>query len=134
MTETQPPASVPQGGERWAFICEASSCRFSGSVATREALAQALPAAAPGAVALKVVRTGCLGLCGAGPAVVTYPEGEVHLHVQPADAADLAASLSGSGQRGRRQVRAPAWYREHITARLETLVQLLRRRAAGPLA
>ena len=74
---------------------------------------------APGQV--HVVRSGCLSLCGAGPAVVTYPAGEVHLRVQPEDAPDLALTLSGgpgAGQRGPAGARAavgtgstssPAW-------------------------
>jgi (2Fe-2S) ferredoxin len=78
-----------------------------------------------------VVRAGCLGLCGAGPAVVTYPAGAIHLHVEPGDAADLAKELaSGSGLK-RRQVRAPQWYRDHILSRLATFVRLLQRRAAA---
>ena len=79
-----------------------------------------------------VVRSGCLSLCGAGPAVVTYPAGEVHLRVQPEDAPDLALTLSGgpgAGQ-GARRVRAPQWYREHIVARLAYVIQILQRRGA----
>ncbi len=81
---------------------------------------------------MHVVRSGCLSLCGAGPAVVTYPAGEVHLRVQPEDAPDLALTLSGgagAGQ-GARRVRAPQWYREHIVARLAYVIQILQRRGA----
>jgi (2Fe-2S) ferredoxin len=135
-------ASEPE--PRWAFICESSSCRYQGSVQTREALVAALAArraeqraeqgaggpagASPGQV--YVVHAGCLSLCGAGPAVVTYPAGEVHLGVQPEDTPDLALTLTGGPGRGSRRVRAPQWYREHITARLAYLIQILQRRGA----
>jgi (2Fe-2S) ferredoxin len=133
-------ASAPE--PRWAFVCESSSCRYQGSAQTREALVRALagqraasgagrPEGAPQGQ-VHVVRSGCLSLCGAGPAVVTYPAGEVHLRVQPEDAPDLALTLSGgpgAGQ-GARRVRAPQWYREHIVARLAYVIQILQRRGA----
>jgi (2Fe-2S) ferredoxin len=115
--------------EHWAFVCESSTCHFQGSAQTREALARAV--AERGDPAVHVVRTGCLGLCGAGPAVVTYPAGDVLLRVQPGDAPELAAALAGGTGLGRRLVRAPPWYRERITARLALLVRLLRRRGAA---
>jgi (2Fe-2S) ferredoxin len=140
-------ANAPDEPEsRWAFVCESSSCRYQGSVQTREALVRALagqraeqraassagrPEGEPQGQ-VHVVRSGCLSLCGAGPAVVTYPAGEVHLRVQPEDAADLALTLSGgpgAGQ-GARRVRAPQWYREHIVARLAYVIQILQRRGA----
>lgn len=34
---------------------------------------------------VKVVRTGCFGLCEAGPVCIVYPEGSFYAHVQPAD-------------------------------------------------
>ena len=45
---------------------------------------------------VRVVRSGCLGLCGAGPAAVTYPAGDVYLRVQPEDAAEMAGAVSGA--------------------------------------
>jgi (2Fe-2S) ferredoxin len=112
----------------WAFICESSDCRWRGSALLGDALAQEIQRRGCGSVA--VVRTGCLGLCGAGPAVVTYPAGEVHLRVEPADAADLAAHLAAGTGLPRRSVRAPQWYRDQLLARLGYFVQLLKRRAA----
>ena len=34
---------------------------------------------------VKVVRTGCFGLCEAGPVCIVYPEGSFYAHVKPAD-------------------------------------------------
>ena len=112
--------------DRFAFICESSSCYYQGSPAVREALAKATgDHACPN---LAIVRTGCLGLCGAGPAVVSYPAGDVHLRVEPTDAAELAKQLATGAPLARRAVRAPQWYRDQITQRLGYFVQLLKRR------
>ncbi|MBI3972290.1 MAG: (2Fe-2S) ferredoxin domain-containing protein [Chloroflexi bacterium] len=113
----------------WAFICEASDCRWRGSPAVRNALAEAVQR--QGGRRVAVVRTGCLSLCGAGPAVVTYPAGEVHLHVEPADAPEMAAQLAGGSGLKRRLVRAPQWYRDAIVSRLGYMIELLKRRAAA---
>jgi (2Fe-2S) ferredoxin len=110
----------------WAFICEASDCRWRGSQEVREALAAELQRRDCGDVA--VVRTGCLSLCGAGPALVTYPKGDVHLRVERGDVPSLAAQLARGEPLRARVVRAPAWYRENILSRLAYFVQLIRRR------
>jgi len=40
---------------------------------------------------VKVVRTGCFGLCEAGPIMVIYPEGAFYSHVQPADVPEIVS-------------------------------------------
>jgi (2Fe-2S) ferredoxin len=120
------PVPTIDGVERFAFVCESSSCYYQGSVAVREALAKATGDQACGNLA--IVRTGCLGLCGAGPAVVSYPAGDVHLRVEPTDAAEMAAQLATGAPLARRAVRAPQWYRDRITERLAYFVQILKRR------
>jgi (2Fe-2S) ferredoxin len=135
-TEASEASEASEAEPRWVFVCESGSCRYQGSVQTREALVRAL-AGRPGGEShgppsgpVHVVRSGCLSLCGAGPAVVTYPAGEVHLRVQPEDTPDLALILSGGQGKGARRVRAPQWYREHIVARLAYVIQILQRRGA----
>jgi (2Fe-2S) ferredoxin len=113
--------------DRWAFICEASDCRYRGAVAVRDALAKAVREDGCGNVA--VVRTGCLSLCGAGPAVVTYPSVDVHLKVEPGDAPELAVQVAAGAALKRRTVRAPQWYRDRISNQLGYYVRLLRQRA-----
>ena len=129
----QPPqaAAAPDVNrfQHWAFICEASDCRYRGACEVREALVGEVQRR--GCETVAVVRTGCLSLCGAGPALVTYPGGDVHLHVEPHDAPDLAAQLAGGSALQRRAVRAPQWYRDAILGRLGSFVQLLKRRAAA---
>ena len=112
---------------QWAFICEASDCRYRGSAQVRDALARAVERQGCGNVA--VVRTGCLGLCGAGPAVVTYPTGDVYLRVEAGDAPDMVAQLGQGASLRRRLVCAPQWYRDQITRRLGYFVEMLKRRA-----
>jgi (2Fe-2S) ferredoxin len=124
-------AATPAIPDRLVFICEASDCRLRGASEVRQALASAL--AESGCATVGVVRTGCLSLCGAGPAVVTYPGADVHLHVQPDDATELAARLAVGDALQRRRVRVPQWYRDHITSRLAYVVRLLRARAAPGL-
>ena len=34
---------------------------------------------------IKVVRTGCFGLCAAGPVVIVYPDGTFYSRVKPED-------------------------------------------------
>ena len=121
------PEAQPE--EQWVFVCESSSCQFDGASRTRQALARAV--ADQGLTNVRVVRSGCLSLCGAGPAAVTYPAGAVHLRVQPEDAAEMAGAVAGGGGLARRVVRAPQWYRERITARLDYLIQYLRRHRAA---
>lgn len=124
-------SSVPavEQFSHWAFICEASDCRWRGSADVRDALARRIQQ--QGCRHVAVVRTGCLSLCGAGPAIVTYPAGEVHLRVEPADVPDLAQQLSAGTGLARRTVRAPQWYRDQILRRLAYFVDLLKRRAAA---
>ena len=114
--------------EHWAFVCHSSSCRYEGADAVGQALARALSARPDGATGT-VVRAGCLGLCGSGPAVVTYPAGDVHVRVAPGDAVELAAQLVRGRGLPRRAVSVPAWYRQHIVGRLGAFVELLKRRA-----
>ncbi len=78
-----------------------------------------------------VVRSGCMGFCSSGPVVATYPGGDVHLQVQPADAPDLAAHLAQGRTLRRLAPHVPAWYREYLVKQLGTVVNILRRRAAA---
>jgi (2Fe-2S) ferredoxin len=112
--------------EHWAFVCEASDCRYRGAPAVRDALARAVHEGGHANVA--VVRTGCLSLCGAGPAVVAYPSGDVHLQVQPADAPEMALQLAAGAPLKRRAVRAPQWYRDRIASQFSYAIRLLKQR------
>ena len=116
-------AAADNSYDRWIFWCESSSCRFSGAAEPRAALVAALRAQGTSNVA--VVRSGCLGLCGAGPNAVTYPEGTVYLHADREHAGRLAANLARGTPDQLLAVKTPAWYREHLVARLGRIVEHL---------
>ena len=40
---------------------------------------------------VKLIMTGCFGLCARGPIVVVYPEGSFYQHVQPSDVAEIVS-------------------------------------------
>ncbi|MEG2702767.1 MAG: NAD(P)H-dependent oxidoreductase subunit E, partial [Clostridia bacterium] len=40
---------------------------------------------------IKVVRTGCFGLCEAGPVVIVYPEGTFYSHIRPENVDEIVA-------------------------------------------
>lgn len=48
---------------------------------------------------VKVIRTGCFGLCEAGPIVIVYPEGTFYSHVQKEDVAEIVQEHLLKGRR-----------------------------------
>ena len=66
------------------LICGGTGCTSSGSKKLQSAFAEQL--AANGlADEVKIVQTGCFGLCALGPVVVVYPEGVFYSHVTVED-------------------------------------------------
>ena len=61
-------------GEKHILICGGTGCTSSGSTKIKEVL-EAEIAAAGIADRVKVVQTGCFGLCALGPIMIVYPEG-----------------------------------------------------------
>jgi NADH:ubiquinone oxidoreductase subunit F (NADH-binding)/(2Fe-2S) ferredoxin len=55
---------------------------------------------------IKVIRTGCFGLCEAGPVVIVYPEGTFYSHVKPADVKEIVEEHLLKGRVVRRLVYA----------------------------
>ena len=47
---------------------------------------------------VKVVKTGCFGLCAEGPIVVVYPEGTMYSKVTPKDIEEIAEKHVKDGQ------------------------------------
>ena len=73
------------------LICAGTGCTSSGSLALRDALNAEL--AAKGITnEIKVVATGCFGLCALGPVMVVYPEGTFYSMVKPEDVAEIVQS------------------------------------------
>ncbi|MBQ9779191.1 MAG: NAD(P)H-dependent oxidoreductase subunit E, partial [Clostridia bacterium] len=73
------------------LICGGTGCTSSGSAALRAALEAEL--AAKGiADEIKIVTTGCFGLCALGPIMIVYPEGTFYSMVKPENIAEIVDS------------------------------------------
>ncbi len=66
------------------LICGGTGCTSSGSVAIREKLAEELKSAGLDEE-VKIVQTGCFGLCALGPIMIIYPEGTFYSKVTTDD-------------------------------------------------
>lgn len=70
------------------LVCGGTGCTSGGSPEIRARLEKEL--AAKGLdKEVKVVTTGCHGLCEMGPLVIVYPEGTMYTHVTPDDVPDI---------------------------------------------
>ncbi len=70
------------------LICGGTGCTSSGSVKIHDVMEEQL--ALNGlSDEIKVVLTGCFGLCANGPIVIVYPEGTFYSHVQPEDVEEI---------------------------------------------
>ena len=70
------------------LICAGTGCTSSGSVAIKEALEKQL--ADKGLTEeIKVVPTGCFGLCALGPVMIVYPEGTFYSRVTAEDIPEI---------------------------------------------
>ncbi|MBQ8357307.1 MAG: NADH-quinone oxidoreductase subunit NuoF [Clostridia bacterium] len=73
------------------LICGGTGCTSSGSTALRNALEKEL--AAKGiADEIKIVTTGCFGLCALGPIMIVYPEGTFYSMVKEENIAEIVES------------------------------------------
>ena len=70
------------------LICGGTGCTSSGSVAVREAMAKELELAGL-SDEVKIVQTGCFGLCANGPIMIIYPEGTFYSHVKVEDVKEI---------------------------------------------
>ena len=72
------------------LICGGTGCTSSGSVAIREKLNEELKAAGLDNE-IKVVQTGCFGLCALGPIMIVYPEGTFYSKVTTDDIPEIVS-------------------------------------------
>ena len=71
-----------------ALICGGTGCTSSGSAEIQEALHREI--AAKGLEdEIKVVQTGCFGLCALGPIMIIYPEGIFYSKVTAEDVPEI---------------------------------------------
>ena len=70
------------------LVCGGTGCTSSGSAKIIEEFEKEI--AATGLTdEVRVVRTGCFGLCALGPVVIIYPEGSFYSRVQPEDVKEI---------------------------------------------
>ena len=75
---------APNGVRKHIMVCGGTGCTSSQSPKIIEAFEKEL--AARGLQdEIKVVRTGCFGLCARGPIVMIHPEGTCYTMVKPED-------------------------------------------------
>jgi len=70
------------------LICGGTGCTSSGSVALRDKLAEELKAKGL-EDEIKIVMTGCFGLCALGPIMIVYPEGTFYSRVETKDIPEI---------------------------------------------
>ena len=70
------------------LICGGTGCTSSGSEKIQEAFHEQLKAAGL-EDEVKVVRTGCFGLCAVGPVVIVYPDGTFYSRVSADDVPEI---------------------------------------------
>ena len=70
------------------LICGGTGCTSSGSPKLQERFETLLQEKGLDKE-VKIVRTGCFGLCAAGPVVIVYPEGAFYSHVQLKDVDEI---------------------------------------------
>ena len=70
------------------LICGGTGCTSSGSVALRDKLADELKAKGL-EEEIKIVMTGCFGLCALGPIMIVYPEGTFYSQVSVDDIPEI---------------------------------------------
>lgn len=94
---------------RHVLVCGGTGCTSSGSMQLLERFHQCLEAHGI-ADQVKVVRTGCFGLCAEGPVVIVYPEGTFYSRVKLEDVDEIVAEHLAAG----RKVQHLA-YVDHVT-------------------
>ena len=70
------------------LVCGGTGCTSSGSQAVQEAFTKNIEAYGLGEE-VKLVQTGCFGLCALGPVVIIYPEGTFYSRVTPEDVKEI---------------------------------------------
>ena len=70
------------------LVCGGTGCTSSGSAAVREAFEASLKNNGL-SEEIKLVKTGCFGLCALGPVVIIYPDGTFYSRVTPEDVDEI---------------------------------------------
>jgi len=70
------------------LICGGTGCTSSGSIAIQDAFESNIEACGL-KEEVKIVQTGCFGLCALGPVVIVYPDGTFYSRVTPEDVKEI---------------------------------------------
>ena len=70
------------------LICGGTGCTSSGSQDIQKAFAENIEACGL-SDEVKLVQTGCFGLCALGPVVIVYPDGTFYSRVTPDDVKEI---------------------------------------------
>ena len=70
------------------LICGGTGCTSSGSHDIQKAFAENIESCGL-ADEVKLVQTGCFGLCALGPVVIVYPDGTFYSRVTPEDVKEI---------------------------------------------
>ena len=79
------------------LICGGTGCSSSGSVKLSEKLAEELKAKGLDEE-VKIVMTGCFGLCALGPIMIVYPEGTFYSRVTVEDIPEIVSEHLEKGR------------------------------------
>ncbi len=82
---------IPGTGMHHIMICGGTGCTSSGSVKLKDIFESEAERLGIGDQ-VKVVLTGCFGLCALGPIVIVYPEGTFYSQVQAEDVPEIVES------------------------------------------
>ena len=91
------------------LVCGGTGCSSSGSATLIERFNEKIAEAGLDKE-VKVIRTGCFGLCEAGPVVIVYPDGTFYSHVKPDDVDEIVTEHLLKGRKVEHLV-----YVEHAT-------------------
>ena len=91
-----PGASAAAGPERLhVLVCAGTGCTSSSSALIMEQMQQQLTARGLDQE-VRVIKTGCFGLCQKGPIVAVYPDKIFYCHVKPDDVGEIIDSIAGA--------------------------------------
>lgn len=84
--------------ERHLFVCTMGpECQLDGPAEALRSRMKAIVKARGMQDVVRVNHSGCLGMCGHGPMVVSYPDGVWYSHVQEADADSIIDAVLADG-------------------------------------
>ena len=84
------------------LVCSGANCSFKGSRSVRTTLVEEIRSQGLDKE-IKVIETGCFGLCEAGPVMVVYPEAVHYCRVSPDDIKEIVSEHLRKGRVVKRQ-------------------------------